>query len=141
MSDCRFKSHRITGSHGALMFALLRAVLVCISLTVVVGCSQTARDLSLDPVVARESLDKALKAWVDGRKPADLQPDIIVGDSSWESGQKLIAYEIKADEMNDGTNLHLHVICQFAKPKSKKPLKSEVTYIVGTSPVITIFPQ
>lgn len=123
------------------MLSSLRAMLACALFFVFAGCSQTARDLPLDPQLARDSLNKALKAWVDGKKPADLQPEIIVGDTSWTSGQKLVSYEIKTEVMNDGTNLYLLVVCQFAKPKSKKTEKSEVTYIVGTSPVITIFPQ
>jgi hypothetical protein len=124
------------------MSLLLRVVLTGILMLIASGCSKTARDLALDPEVARASLDKAMKAWVEGKKPADLQPEIIVGDAAWNSGKKLVSYEIKPEAaMNDGTNLYLNVVCMFANPKSKKPLKSEVTYIVGTSPVVTIFPQ
>lgn len=122
------------------MLVLARALFAGFLLVVAQGCSG-ARDLDLDPDVARKSLDKALKAWVDGKKPTDLQPEIIVGDYVWESGKKLLSYEIKSNEMSDGNNLHLFVVCQFANPKGKKPIKTEVTYIVGTDPVITIFPQ
>ena len=122
------------------MLVLARAVFAGFLLLISLGCSG-ARDLDLDPDIARKSLDKALKAWVDGKKPTDLQPEIIVGDYVWESGKKLLSYEIKSNEMNDGNNLHLFVVCQFANPKGKKPIKTDVTYIVGTDPVITIFPQ
>ena len=123
------------------MSSWLRIVCVFVLVFAGIGCSKTARDLPLDTQLARDSLEKALQAWVDGKKPADLQPEIIVGDSNWHSGQKLVSYEIKSEVMNDGTNLYLNVLCQFTNPKNKKPVKSEVTYIVGTSPVITIFPQ
>lgn len=119
----------------------LRAVCTCFLLVLIAGCSQTARDLPLDTQIARKSLDTALQAWVDGKRPSDLQPEIIVGDAMWTTGKKLVSYEIKSEVMNDGTNLYLLVVRQFDNPKSKKPQKSEVTYIVGTSPVITIFPQ
>jgi len=105
------------------------------------GCSKTARDLALDADLARTSLDKALSAWVDGKKPTDLKPQIIVGDSAWKTGKTLVSFEIKqAAEHSDGTNLYIPVDCRF-KDAHGKVSTSETIYVVGTSPVVTIFTQ
>ena len=105
------------------------------------GCGATARDLQLDADLARTSLEQALKAWVDGKKPDDLKPDIIVGDAAWNAGKTLVSYEVKkADEKSDGTNLYIPVVCQF-RDAGGRTISAETNYIVGTSPVITIFPQ
>lgn len=105
------------------------------------GCSKTARDLKLDAELARASLDQALKAWKDGKHPEELAPEIIIGDPSWNAGLTLVAFEVKpAGETSDGTNLYIPVACQL-QDASGKLSKAETTYIVGTSPAITIFPQ
>ena len=105
------------------------------------GCGKTSRDLALDAQLARASLDRALKSWVDGQQPADLQPEITIGDYAWNAGKRLVSYEIRqADEHSDGTNLYIPVVCQF-RDTDGKVSKSETIYVVGTSPVVTIFPQ
>jgi hypothetical protein len=105
------------------------------------GCSRTARSLSLNPDLARTSLEKALQAWVDGKKPADLKPEITMGDAAWNAGKTLVSFEIKrAEESSDGTNLYLPVVCKLRDDKGKETT-TETVYIVGTSPSITIFPQ
>lgn len=105
------------------------------------GCSKTSRDLKLDAELARSSLEKALKAWVEGKKPADLKPEITVGDAMWNAGKKLVSFEIKtADEKSDGSNLYIPVLREMKDDKGKVT-KAEMIYVVGTSPVVTIFPQ
>ncbi len=116
---------------------------VCLMVTILgclTGCGNSASDHPLDADVAHTSLEKALTAWVDGKKPAELKPEIIMGDFAWDSGKKLVSFEILTkDETSDGTNLHVKVKRKFQK--DGKESESEVLYIVGTSPVITIFPQ
>ncbi|MFN9237911.1 MAG: type II secretion system protein, partial [Planctomyces sp.] len=69
-----------------------------------------------------------------------LQPAIIIGDSAWEQGRKLVAFEVvTAEETTDGSNLHIRVLRTFENNGAKT--ESKVTWIVGTHPVITIFPQ
>jgi hypothetical protein len=117
----------------------LRALPVWLALIVTcTGCQPTARDLSLDPAAARMACEMALLAWQDGKQPADLKPEITVGDRDWKAGQKLIAYEfVPEDEMNDGTNLHIPVRLTLQDANGREST-SEVLYIVGTSPVITV---
>ena len=102
-----------------------------------VGCSSgDAPSYALDKELARSSVQKAMQAWVDGKTPKDLQPDIVVGDTAWEQGKKLVSFEIKADEeTTDGSNLYIRVKRKIGSSESN------VTYIVGTTPVVTIFPQ
>ena len=102
-----------------------------------VGCSSgDAPSYALDKELARSSVEKAMQAWVDGKTPKDLQPEIIVGDPAWEQGKKLISFEIKAnEETTDGSNLHIRVNQKVGSSET------ETTYIVGTTPVVTIFPQ
>ncbi len=106
------------------------------------GCGNTVgRDLPLDRDLAFASLETALKAWVDGKKPDELKPKITMGDFGWESGKTLVSFQIKKDQARgDGTNLYIPVVREF-RGKGGNVTKSETTYIVGTSPVITIFPQ
>jgi len=104
------------------------------------GCGEAATVYPLNEELARSSVQKAMQAWVDGKSPADLKPDIIVGDQAWEQGRRLAAFQVVSDEeTSDGSNLHIRVLRTF----DDKGVKSEsrVTYIVGTTPVVTIFPQ
>lgn len=103
------------------------------------GCSQETPSHPLDTNVARESVRKAMQAWVDGKTPQDLKPGIVVGDPAWEQGTKLESFEILDKEENsDGSNLYVRVARKFAGAGTGE---AKVTYIVGTSPVVTIFPQ
>ncbi len=102
------------------------------------GCQKGARSLSLDPEKARESCTAALTAWKEGKKPADLKPGIIVGDETWDAGKALTAFELLPGEENDGTNLHVPVQLTLKDDKGKES-RSKVLYIVGTSPVVTVF--
>ncbi len=100
------------------------------------GCAGETPSYPLDQDLARASVQKAMQAWVDGKTPKDLQPEITIGDTAWVKGEKLTSFEIVNDnETSDGSNLHIRVNQKFDASDS------EVTYIVGTSPVITIFPQ
>jgi hypothetical protein len=102
-----------------------------------IGCSSgDAPSYPLDKELARSSVQKAMEAWVSGKTPKELQPDIVIGDTAWENGKKLTSFEIVADEeTTDGSNLYIRVKRKLGSEESK------VTYIVGTTPVVTIFPQ
>lgn len=96
--------------------------------------------LPLDQELARSSVQKAMEAWQAGKKPADLRPEITIGDPAWESGRPLKSFAILRDEeTSDGSNLHIRVQRTFGDAGDKS--ESKVIYIVGTSPVITIFPR
>jgi hypothetical protein len=110
-------------------------------LTPLGGCNQGARSLMLDQDVARQSLETFLKSWQEGKAPADLKnatPAIIVGDADWEAGKKLVEYKRLPEEKSDGTNLHM--VAELTLRRADGNLsKRKINYVVGTSPVITIF--
>jgi len=104
------------------------------------GCGGEAAPYALDQDLARNSVQKAMQAWVDGGQPKELQPEIVVGDPAWEKGRRLVEFVVLSkEETTDGSNLHIRVLRTFDDNGVKS--KSRVTYIVGTTPVITIFPQ
>jgi hypothetical protein len=105
------------------------------------GCNEGARGLALDKQVARDALVTFLQAWQKGGKPADLKagsPAIIVGDPDWDAGKRLTRYYLTERDSDDGTNLHstVELVVQDARGTL---WQSEITYVIGTSPVITIF--
>ena len=119
----------------ALSVGLLSWIVMALS-----GCQRGTPSFALDSAVAHAALEKSMQAWVDGQTPIDLQPEIIIGDTDWNNGQKLVSYEILIrEETTDGSNLHIPVKRRFKS--SGKYSESQVAYIVGTSPVVTIFPQ
>lgn len=101
------------------------------------GCaSSDAPSHPLDQELARASVEKAMQAWKDGKTPKDLEPEIIIGDMNWTQGQKLLSFEIlPKEETTDGSNLYIRVKRKIGASES------QVTYVVGTSPIVTIFPQ
>jgi hypothetical protein len=106
------------------------------------GCSRRV-SLSLDENVARDSLKAALESWKKGDKQNDLQqrsPSIIMADESWEAGMRLVSYRLLDQGVSDDVNLHCKVELVVAD-KNGTESKRKMTYIVGTSPVITIFPK
>ncbi len=113
---------------------LLAMVLLC----AVAGCSRSARSLSLNQPKAREACTAFLTAWKEGKKAGDLAPRIVGRDSDWESGKKLEAFELLPEDHSDGTNLHLKVR-RIVKDDKGRQVNEEVAYVVGTSPVVTVF--
>lgn len=89
---------------------------------------------------ARTALTTALDAWKAGRSAADMRnetPEVVVGDSDWKQGRKLVAYEV-GNGTFDGKNLRVPVTLTVAQPP-RGNRKLVVNYIVGTRPVVTIF--
>lgn len=114
----------------------VRAMILTICGLLAAGCGGNA-DRPLDQDGARQSLQTALTAWKDGKKPTDLKPGIIVGDTDWEAGTKLVDFKILTEETNDGSNLHIPAELTL-KPAQGPEKKTNATYTVGTSPVITV---
>lgn len=115
------------------------------------GCGpRGATDLSLDKDLARSSLAKFLDAWRDGQTTEQLakaSPPVIGRDPAWAEGQKLVAYELLG-ETDGGANLHARVKLKLggkngnaggANGGTNGGTSQEVVYVIGTSPVITVF--
>lgn len=119
---------------------LFRAVrCLCLLLFVTsMGCRGGANSLPLDQPQARQACTEFLTAWKDGKKIEDLKPKIIGRDSDWAAGKKLESFEILPEEKKHGPNLHL-TVKRTLKDEKGKTVKQDVEYVVGTSPVITVF--
>jgi len=100
------------------------------------GCGESATSTT-ETAVAKSSLTTALDAWKQGKTPQDLKagtPEIVMGDEAWDSGKKLTSYQFDGKDFDDGKNLHCTVKLQLDGVGEQA-----VTYVVGTTPVITIF--
>lgn len=116
---------------------LSTAVIACLALT---GCGKglTAKDLTLDKSLAKQSLTTALDAWKKGETADSLksrQPAITVADLNWKSGAKLTDYKVLG-ERDAGVNLIVDVELTLDKGGEQSVRKTE--YTVGTSPQIAI---
>ena len=117
---------------------LLAGTLAFAMLLVVAGCGGAGGGGTEQE--ARTALTKALDAWKAGHSAANMRnedPEVVVGDSDWKQGRKLVAYEIGSG-LFDGKNLRVPVILTVAQPP-RGNRKLVVNYIVGTRPVVTIF--
>jgi hypothetical protein len=90
---------------------------------------------------ARDALKSALDSWKSGRKAEDMRnesPEVIVGDSDWKHGRRLVGYEIAGSGSFDGKNLRVPVKLTLAHPpRGNRTVIAN--YIVGTQPVVTLF--
>jgi hypothetical protein len=106
------------------------------------GCSPYGqRAARVDPPRAHEALKTMLEGWKNGDTPAEIKsgsPSIVVQDFDWMSGHRLLAYEIDGDGKDDDANLRIPVKLTMQSPSGKE-LKKTVSYVVGTSPVLTVF--
>jgi hypothetical protein len=122
-----------------VLLGFLIGVLLLISAS---GCGQvSARDLRVDTDSARTSLQVFLETWKNGQDASALKqpPAAIHGtDDDWGRGFKLVEFRVLPDEFNDGANLHLKTELVLKEGRGR-PRKSRVTYVVGTSPVVTVF--
>lgn len=115
--------------------------IIIAALLMMAGCDQGARSLRLDKPLAEASLTTALDGWKLGELPTDLNkrsPPIIMTDVDWSGQMRLVNYELVGEPTDDGTNLHRAVRLSVQDQHGQRTLR-EVTYIIGTSPSITIF--
>jgi hypothetical protein len=118
--------------------ALLPAFLL---LGVAAGCTRQQHAAPVNPELARKSLREVLDGWKRGDDLASFRqasPSITVQDMDWTSGYKLLDYEIIGDGKYDDANLLCPVKLKLQDPKGNA-VSRDVTYMVGTDPVITVF--
>jgi hypothetical protein len=103
-----------------------------------IGCGGGAKKVVPDK--ARATLRTTLDAWQQRRSPDDLralQPEIVAQDFDWLEGRRLLSYEV-LDETDDTLNLRFTVRLVL-EDESGNPREKLVGYVVGTSPVLTVF--
>jgi hypothetical protein len=118
------------------------ASLVAMMLLAPSGCSSSSAH-AVDTPRAREALRTALDHWKQGDTPRSLSAStspMTVQDLEWESGVKLIDYQVLDDGQTADANLRVRVklTTEGGKGKAKTTGKT-VSYLVGTSPSVTVF--
>jgi hypothetical protein len=95
----------------------------------------------VDPDRARDALKTTLESWKNGGSMAALQqasPSIVAQDLDWIVGAKLVAYQVAGDGKRLEANLYVPVKLTLKMPNGRQ-VKKSATYVVGTSPYLTVF--
>lgn len=119
---------------GAKSAVILGLLLLC-------GCSNKMESHPVDPNLARNTLDAVLKSWQEGAAPESWQqkvPSVVVQDMDWQSGRKLKSFEVIEPTEAVDANLHCQVKLVF-EDAGQGEVERTVKYVVGTSPVLTVF--
>lgn len=105
------------------------------------GCFQGSAAGPVDPPVALEALRVTLEAW-KREKPIDSlesgSPQVVAQDLDWLAGLKLVDYQVEGDGKENDVNLRVPVKLTL-KTLQGKQVKKNVTYVIGTSPAVTVF--
>jgi hypothetical protein len=118
-----------------------RSFIVALAAALAAGCSGSGGARPVDAPRAREALRTALDGWKRGDAPssfATASPAMTVQDMDWQAGAKLIDYQVADDGKDYGVNLHVPVTLTL-RTSQGKDVKKSVHYIVGTSPIVTVF--
>lgn len=108
---------------------------------VLAGCSRQKQAADVNIQLAKDSLHKTLESWKKGDDYVALKqatPSITVQDLDWKGGFKLVDYEVIGDGKYDDANLLCPVKLRLIDPQGKEVTR-QVTYMIGTDPVITVF--
>lgn len=104
-----------------------------------IGCGGNAH--AVKPDVAQQTLRTALDSWKSGKSIQDLKtasPAIVVQDLDWSGGAKLLDYEVLDGSKPVDANLQAKVKLKLRDAKDVESEKT-VSYVVGTSPALTVF--
>lgn len=120
--------------HAPVSFA------VALMFLLVSGCSDpVGGPVKLD--TAQQILSGAMECWKEGKTPKDLlaaTPPVFVQEQEWNDGVTLVDYEIISNDQPVGPNLIATVKLKLEKPAGKITEKT-ATYVVGTSPSLTVY--
>src|SRR5262245_59242868 len=124
------------GTLGIVIVSLMAMLAFALS-----GCSSSSAH-AVDPSRAREALKTALDNWKQGNMPGSLSNSptpMTIQDFEWERGTKLIEYQMLDDGQPVDANLRVRVKLTTSGPLASKNSEKTVTYLVGTSPSVTVF--
>lgn len=108
--------------------------------TLLAGCSGS-KNAPVDADRARDALKTTLDGWKKGDSPAALKdgsPSITVQDLDWLAGARLVDYQVDGEGKAVEANLYVPVKLTL-RTKDGKEVKKNVSYVVGTSPIVTVF--
>ena len=130
------REERFLNQYGTL--GVILACLGAMAIFLLSGCAGSAAH-AVDMTRARDALVTALDHWKGGDKPR-LVPSMTVQDFEWQSGAKLVAYELLGEGQARGANMSIKVKLTLAPSQGKaKNVEKSVYYLVGTSPSVTVF--
>jgi hypothetical protein len=112
---------------------------LCVLLSVeAIGCSRAPRKSNFSR--AHEAMQQALTYWKAGKTPTDIKSDskLIVGDSRWEKGVKLVDFQVDASPKDDGRNYHFNNRISVVDSDGQV-IEEQSKFIVATDPVVTVF--
>jgi hypothetical protein len=135
---------------NSTLYGSLWVVVACLAVLATLllpGCSMSSSANPVDEPQARDALKIALDAWKKGETSQSLASSstpMTVKDFEWDAGAKLIDYQVLGDGRADGPNLRIQVnITTIGEPgkgkKEAKPTEKKASYVVGTSPRLTVF--
>jgi hypothetical protein len=126
---------------------VVAACLIVLATLLLPGCSNSSSANPVDEPQARDALKTALDAWKNGQTSQSLAASstpMTVQDFEWDTGSKLIDYQLLNDGKSEGANLRIQVKLttlgeQVKGKKEAKPAEKKASYVVGTSPRVTVF--
>ncbi len=116
----------------SLMFALV---------VMFAGCADGVAARRVDPTLAESTLAAVLESWQRGEDVEiwrKKNPEVVIQDIDWTSGLRLKSFEIVGDGKAVDANLYC-VVKLTLEDGQKQELERTVTYVIGTSPVCTVF--
>jgi hypothetical protein len=126
---------------------VVAACLIVLATLFLPGCSGSSAAYPVDEPQARDALKTALDAWKNGETSQSLASSsnpMTVQDFEWDTGAKLIDYQVLDEGKTEGSNLRVQVkLTTIGEPvkgkKEAKPAEKKASYVVGTSPRLTVF--
>ncbi len=95
----------------------------------------------VDAGKAKTVLENVLSSWQEGETLESWKqksPQVVIQDFDWQAGTKMKSFEILDEGQPIDANLHCQVRLTLADSR-KGEIRRTVTYLVGTSPVLTVF--
>ena len=138
------RTEQNTTVYGTLL--VVAACLAALATVLLPGCGDPSRAHAVNQPTARDALKIALDGWKNGQTPASFasaSSPIVVQDFEWDSGAKLLEYQLVDDGKAVDANLRVQVKLTLAGGGGKAPTgknsEKTVWYLVGTSPKVTVF--
>jgi hypothetical protein len=140
----------VSADRRASLYGTLGVIAACLAALATMllpGCSDPSRAHAVNESSALDALKTALDGWKSGATPASFasaSSPMIVQDFEWESGKKLLDYQLVDDGKPYDANLRVQVKLTMAGSDGKaatagKKSEKNVWYLVGTSPKVTVF--
>ena len=105
------------------------------------GCNRQ-RAAPVDAGLARATLARVLEHWKQGGTMDELRkqsPEIVVQEAYWSDGRTLQGYTLVDEGRKEDANLFCEVELALSPVAGGEAVKTNVTYVIGTDPVLTVF--